>query len=134
MLEQRPEALALAVDDAHLRAEHPGWNGGWVMVRRRELHPRGDPRRDPRRHYYSSCGPELYAIERDGNRVTLSTSPVCFVRVVGPAWAGARAGSYDGTLLTEATFTVPGDWAYVHFELEDANGKRAWTNIVSLEG
>ena len=32
MLEQSPSTLALAVDDAHLRPEHPGWHGGWVMV------------------------------------------------------------------------------------------------------
>lgn len=31
-LMQNPQALAFAVDDAHLRPEHPGWNGGWVTV------------------------------------------------------------------------------------------------------
>ncbi|MCX7935458.1 MAG: hypothetical protein N3A66_09400, partial [Planctomycetota bacterium] len=32
MLARQPDALAIAADDAHLRPEHPGWNGGWISV------------------------------------------------------------------------------------------------------
>ena len=32
MLKRKPATLGLAADDAHLRAEHPGWNGGWIVV------------------------------------------------------------------------------------------------------
>jgi predicted metal-dependent phosphoesterase TrpH len=35
--------LGFAVDDAHLRPEHPGWNGGWIQVLASGLRNRTDP-------------------------------------------------------------------------------------------
>ena len=46
LLSRNPSALAFAVDDAHLRPEHPGWNGGWIVVNAgvcARRHPREHP-------------------------------------------------------------------------------------------
>jgi hypothetical protein len=128
MLERFPNTLGLAVDDAHVRAEHPGWNGGWIVVNasHRSRQAIQDAMREGR--FYSSCGPAFHAIEYDGQHVTVHTSPVQFIRLVGPAHWGKRIGAFDGTCFTEATFQVPDQWSYAYIELEDSQGRRAWTN------
>ena len=83
-------------------------------------------------NFYSSCGPDFLTIESDGASVTIATSPVQFVRLVGPAVLGDRIGSFDGKLVTEATFEIPRDWDYVYLEVEDNQGRRAWTNPLFL--
>ena len=128
MLRRFPNTLAFAVDDAHMRPEHPGWNGGWIMVNAPELSPEAIWAALRAGHFYASCGPEFHAIEYDGTCVAIQTSPVQFVRLVGPAYLGARIGSFEGALLTRAALRVPLDWPYAYLEIEDTRGRRAWTN------
>jgi hypothetical protein len=127
-LEADPNILAFAADDGHLRPEHPGWNGGWIAVNApactaAHILPaiRGG-------NFYSSCGPEFRSITLDGTELRLETSPVRFVRMAGPAWLGQRVGSFAGNLLTQVRMPVPPEWRYVYVEIEDAVGRRAWTN------
>jgi hypothetical protein len=128
MLRAFPNTLAFAVDDAHLRPEHPGWNGGWVMVNAPECTPKAILTALRAGNFYSTCGPEFFDLQFDGETVTLRCSPVQFIRLVGPGYHGHRCGSFDGRLLSEASFTIPPDWPYVYLEVEDAQGHRAWTN------
>ena len=130
LLRNNRNILAFAVDDAHLKPEHPGWNGGWIMVNARECSTDEIMRAIRNGNYYSSCGPEIHAINWDGNELHLSTSPVQFMRIVGPAWHGVRFGSFDGNLLTDVSVAVPTDWDYVYVEVEDHSGYRAWTNAL----
>jgi len=130
MLRRFPGTLALAVDDAHVRPEHPGWNGGWVMVSARDLSAPAIVDALWAGRYYSTCGPDFLEFHCDGNCVTVRTSPVRFARLVGPANQGKRTGKFDGTLIKEVTFEVPADWPYAYLELEDAGGRRAWSNTL----
>jgi hypothetical protein len=127
-LNANPNTLGFAVDDAHLRAEHPGWNGGWVMVNAPECTAEAIIAAIRRGNYYSSCGPEMHSIAFDGTEVHVETSPIRFARLVGPRSTGQRAGSFDGELLTEVSFVVPEGWGYAYLEIEDEAGRRAWTN------
>lgn len=128
MLRRLPNTLGFAADDAHLKPEHPGWNGGWIVVNAAGG-SRGEIMGAIRAgNFYSSCGPEFRAVEFDGTVLSLRTSPVRFVRLAGPGSLGQRAGSFDGETLTEASFEVPRDWAYAYVEIEDERGRRAWTN------
>ena len=129
MLERFPSTLAFAVDDAHIRPEHPGWNGGWIMVNAPNLSRQAIQAAIRAGNFYSTCGPEFHAIECDGTYVTVRTSPVQFARLVGPAYLGNRIGSFGGGLLREATFEIP-DWPYAYLEVEDDHGRRAWTNTL----
>ena len=83
--------------------------------------------------FYSSCGPAFHAIEGDGREVHVRTSPVQFIRLVGPAHLGKRVGSFDGATVEATTFEVPGDWSYAYLEIEDAQGHRAWTNALFID-
>jgi hypothetical protein len=133
MLRRFPNTLGFAVDDAHIRPEHPGWNGGWIMVAAEACTREAilDAVRAGR--FYSSCGPEFHAIEVAGQRVRFETSPVQFARLVGPASRGQRVGSFDGRVFEEMTFEIPEGWAYAYLEIEDTQGRRAWTNPLFTE-
>jgi hypothetical protein len=123
-----PNTLALAVDDAHLITEHPGWNGGWIMVNAPERTPAVLLEAIRMGNFYASCGPEIHSLEWDGCELHLSTSLIRHFRLVGPGWRGERLGSFDGPLFSEIRIPVPDDWQYVYVEIEDDHGKRAWTN------
>ena len=127
-LERRGRTLAFAVDDAHLQEWFPAWNGGWIMVNAAECTRAAVFAAIRAGNYYSTCGPEFHAIEYDGGRLAVRTSPVAFIRLIGPRGLGTRAGSFEGPPITEASFEAPADWAYAYLELEDSRGRRAWTN------
>lgn len=129
-LEHDPRKLALAVDDAHLRPEHPGWNGGWIVVNAETCTGGAIMDAIRRGNFYASCGPDFHTLVWDGREVHLQMSPVQFVRLVGSRTHGARAGSFDGSQLREVSFVVPDAWDYVYVEIEDADGHRAWTNTL----
>jgi hypothetical protein len=133
MLARAPNTLGLAVDDAHIRPEHPGWNGGWIVVNATSLTGEAILRAIRAGRFYSSCGPEFRRIEYDSRSVHVETSTVQFIRLVGPAHWGKRVGSFDDRRLVEATFEVPAEWAYAYLEIEDAQGRRAWTNTLFVE-
>ena len=130
MLARQPGTLGLAVDDAHLRPEHPGWRGGWIVVNAAERTAEGILDAIRRGNFYSSCGPEFHSITFDGSQVEIETSSVQFIRLVGPASAGQRLGSFDGRRLNGARFTVSSEWTYAYLEIEDELGRRAWTNTL----
>ena len=129
-LSRQPATLGFASDDAHLTAAHPGWDGGWIMVQARACTPAAILAAIRRGRFYSSCGPEFRSIEREGGAVRVHTSPVRFIRLVGPRSCGARCGAFRGRLLTEASFDLPPDWPYAYVEIEDHRGRRAWTNTL----
>jgi hypothetical protein len=132
MLTQSPNTLGFAVDDAHISPVHPGWNGGWVMVNAATRSLAAILSAIRAGNFYSSCGPRIESIESQGDEVTIRCSPVQFARLVGPGSRGARTGSFEGGLLTGATFKVPPSWQYACIEIEDEQGRRAWTNPLFL--
>jgi len=133
LLSINPQALAFAVDDAHLRPEHPGWDGGWIVVNAEECTRQKILAAIRCGNFYSSCGPEIRSITFDGAELSVRTSPIQFMRLVGPNSSGQRIGSFDGRLITEATMSIPADWQYVYLEIEDERGRRAWTNNLFID-
>jgi hypothetical protein len=130
LLSERPATFGVASDDAHLQAEHPGWNGGWIVARVRSRTPEAIRNAISRGEFYSSRGPSFEAVSFDGRNIALKTSPVQFARVVGSRWNGHRVGGFDGRLFTEATLPFPSNVPYAYLEIEDAQGRRAWTNNI----
>ncbi len=132
MLLQRPATLGFASDDSHLRPEHPGWNGGWIMVNAPQCTRRALLSAIRRGNYYSTMGPEFHRIEHRGGMVRVETSPIHFARLVGPRWAGKRVGGFEGRTMTTVEFELfpDGGNPYCYLEIEDGSGKRAWTNAL----
>ncbi len=127
-LMQNPDTLGLAVDDAHLRAEHPGWNGGWIVANAAACSTDEIIRCLRRGNFYSSCGPRIRSLAVDGDLLHVETSPVRFIRLVGPGARGRRFGAFDGALVESLTVRLPQDWRYLYLDIEDPEGRRAWTN------
>jgi hypothetical protein len=133
MLKHAPNKLGFAVDDAHIQSEHPGWDGGWIVVNAPTLS------RDTISHairagrFYASCGPEFHALAYDGKAVHATTSAVQFARLVGPASSGKRVGFFDDQTLDRVSFEIPQDWPYAYLEIEDTHGRRAWTNTLLVD-
>lgn len=123
-----PNVLAFAVDDVHLLSGQDIWNGGWIVVNAPACTAQEIIHAIRRGNFYSSCGPEIHSITFDGTNVHIETSPVRFVRMVGPGWNGRGMGSPKGHLLRQVSLPIPQDWRYVYMELEDQKGHRAWTN------
>ena len=134
MLDDNPNSLAFAADDTHLRVTEPGWKGGWIMVNAAECTPQAILRAIRQGKFYSTQGPLFEQIAYQDGQVHVQTSPVQFIRLVGPAWNGTRVGSFDGKLFTQAAFTVPQDWEYAYLEIEDSCGRHAWTNTLWVCG
>lgn len=128
MLRENPAALAFSVDDVHLRQENLGWQGGWIMVNAEARTREEIISAIKGGNFYSTCGPEFQTLAFDGQDLHIQTSPVRFVRLVGPRCLGRRLGTFEGPELTRASLRVPQDWAYTYVELEDIRGRRAWTN------
>ncbi|MBN1642341.1 MAG: CehA/McbA family metallohydrolase [Anaerolineae bacterium] len=133
MLAARPGTLGLAVDDAHIVPQHPGWNGGWIMVQAGACTRAAILEAIRAGRFYSTCGPQFYTIVQEGRTVSVETSPVRFARLVGPGSSGKRVGFFDEQRLEQATFDIPESWAYAYLEIEDADRRRAWTNALLLE-
>ena len=130
LLGENPHALAIASDDAHFSRESPMWKGGWVMVNAAERSHAAIMDALRAGNYYSSSGPSIYSITRQDKRVQVETSPVQFIRLVGPAWRGhgKAVGMVEGKAITAASFEIPSTWAYAYIEIEDQQHGRAWTN------
>jgi hypothetical protein len=63
----------------------------------------------------------------DGNKLRVSTSPVRYIRLIGPKSLGNWIVS-QGNEIKE--FEIPSNWTYARLEIEDENGKRAWSNTL----
>jgi len=128
LLARGSDVLGFAVDDAHLRPEHPTWDGGWIVVNVSDRTRDAIDTAIRSGNFYSSCGPSFISIDRVSTGVTATCSPVRYARLVGPAHAGKRVGTPDGPLLTDMHFEIPENWPYAILEIEDNVGHRAWTN------
>lgn len=132
LAEREPSALSFAADDAHLRSEHPGWNGGWIVVNAPQRSRQALMAAVWAGNFYASTGPEFHSLVYEDGTVTAETSPVQFARLVGPASVGQRVGNFEGTLFSHFSFKIPSSWAYAYLEIEDGQGRRAWTNALLI--
>jgi len=133
MLKQKPGTLAFAVDDAHISHYHPGWNGGWIVVNALQCSRAAIMDAIRAGNYYSSCGPDFRSIEFDGTNVNIETSPIRFARHVGPDSSGEQIGTFWEQPFTSASFKAPSGWEYAYIEIEDDQGRRAWSNTLFAE-
>jgi hypothetical protein len=127
---RNPYTLAFAVDDAHICPDHPGWNGGWIVINALELSSKAVLCAIREGNFYSSCGPEFLSITLENDQLHVETSPVQFARLVGPGCNGMRRGNFDSEPIRTMSFTVPPGWEYAYLEVEDSNGGKAWTNAL----
>jgi len=128
-LKQQPDLLGFAADDSHFIEEAPFETGGWIMVNAPELSNEAILASIRRGNFYSSTGPlfKSIAIEQR-NRVVVETSPIIHARLVGPRDRGKYKGALGREPMTDTHFRIPDEWTFARLEIEDADGKVAWSN------
>jgi hypothetical protein len=134
MLDQNSGTLGLAVDDAHITAEEPAWNGGWIMINAPVLTCEAVSQAIRTGNFYSSTGPEFQTIEYHNQRVYVKTSPVRAIHLVGPGRHGMKIMSPATESVTEAEFVVPEAWSRAYLHLEDFDHRQAWSNPLFIPG
>jgi hypothetical protein len=128
MLTHNPDFLGFATDDSHFLPDHAYWQGGWVMVNAGDCSQLEILTSIRKGNFYATQGPEFKTIEYDENTVVVETSPVSYVRLIGPRRTGKWIHSLDKNAICRAEFEIPPDWPYARLEIEDDLGKRAWSN------
>ena len=128
MLETRSEVIGIATDDAHFTADSMFWKGGWVMVDAPRCERTAILEALRQGRLYASQGPSIHSLEVERDQVQIRTSPIRFARLVGPRCKGEWI--HHAREFTEAAFRLPAGWDFVRLEIENAEGRRAWTNAL----
>ena len=135
--------VAIAADDSHL----PGYDSvlAWTMVRATERTAAGVLDALRRGRCYGSCGPVIERIEVTEREIRVRVSPCAWIALVSGPQDGGRVnagrlglctrGSIMETtsegLIVEACFEHPARSEWARLELADANGRRAWSNVLA---
>ena len=129
VLETNPAFTGIAVDDAHFVPGEPFWKGGWIMVNATQKSAQAIIDAIRQRHFYATQGPEFHYYFRQGQRVEMEMTPVKYARLIGPRSLGKWI--YQAKTFQHAVFEIPSHWQTVRIEIEDREGRRAWTNTLS---
>ena len=127
LLTEGKQMYAVAVDDGHAKDQHCK---GWVRVK-------ADKDIDSiltaltKGEFYASCGPEIYDFYVEDGKAYIKCSPASKIIIRNGLRPSRMKKSEDGS-LTEAEFDVSRYTDYVRMVVEDASGKRAWTNPIYL--
>ena len=122
---QSGRTWGFATDDTHWK--HGAEGRGWVMVRTNDETSAGIVAALRRGEFYSSMGPEIRDIRIESGGIRVQTSPGARITIVA---ARANGSNYCAVSdqLTEATHELRGTEQYVRIEIEDKDGRRAWSN------
>ena len=126
----------IAADDCHNIFGFEGTKcdsfGGWIMINAEKLDYETIMNAIKNRKFYASCGPEIHSIIREGDEVTITTSPV---RLISRQTEGRQSGALfaeDGELITTATFPLKENEKYFRFTIEDEKGYKAWSQVYEV--
>ena len=135
MIKHGKRVACIAADDNHNSKQLDSPNsdsfGGWIMINADKLNYESIIDALKKHNFYSSCGPEIYSLTRDGNIVTVKTSPV---RKISKQTEGRQAEakiSDRGELISEADFKVKDNEKIFRITLEDEYGYKAYSQAYS---
>lgn len=129
LLQQRPNMFGVAADDAHHTERLPCWGGGWIRVNVRDAEQKAVLQALKRGEFYASNGPEFQSFAYDGQTVTVKTSLVRIIRLITPGLYGdLRVAADRSSGLTRAVFDLQDAQHPVRIEIEDFQGRIAWSN------
>jgi hypothetical protein len=134
---------AIATDDSH----HPGFDSdhAWAWVRAAERSAAAVLAALATGSFYSTSGPAIHDIRREGDTVEVRCSPCRSATLVagkskgaavnagrlGYRHGGSALSTDDAGLITAAQLTIPAASTHIRFEVTDASGRKAWANPVA---
>lgn len=132
-LQRGKKIFAFATDDAHasdMEAEVSTYFGGWISVAGNELTQSSIVDNIKKGNFYSSTGPEFHRIEREGNTITVFTSPVQSIRFVFYPGRGVNIYAPDAKNISTASLRLPDNISYLRIEAVDKYKRTAWSNPI----
>jgi hypothetical protein len=140
VLERGRLCFGIATDDSH----HPGHDSGlaWVWAYCRERSAEAVLTALQEGNFYSSTGPEILNLAVDDETIEIRCSPARSVTLLAGRSKGARVNAGksgyvhramiletdDADGITAARLERPPRAPYGRLEIEDAQGRMAWTN------
>lgn len=126
ILRDGKKIYATMCDDSHSLQK---MFGGWVMINADCLDYDTIMTALQRGDFYCSNGPEIYSMTRDGNVVTIKTSPA---RRIALSTRGRRCDVLWGDTVTEATFELKPEDGYFRITVDDISGNHAHTQAYEV--
>ena len=130
LLERNSDIVGISCDDAHFEPQYPAWNGGWVMVQAAECTQSAVIEALRSGRFYSTQGPEIHSLQCNDGVLQAKTSPIQTAWLVGERDFGDHITTDPKGKLTEIRRVLPENYQYIRLEVEDAAGRRAWTNTL----
>lgn len=120
---------AIACDDAHWNV--PGDQnrdafGGWVMVKAEASAPEALVAALKAGHYYSTQGPDILSLAREGDELVIETSACEQIILAGPHSLSIFAAGSGITTARLPLDRFAGKWA--RLMVLDGHGRSAWSN------
>lgn len=129
MLSAGMKTNAMACDDMH---DLSIVLGGYIMVKAEKLDYNSIITAIENGDYYSTSGPEIKNVTVNDGVVNVSCSKAKSVRFVTDIIFGRTYRDEEGN-IEECSHKLFGLEKYVRIEVEDINGKKAWTNPIYLD-
>jgi hypothetical protein len=125
LLTQGRRCWGVSVDDCHDIARDGA--RGWVMVDAPSCDWSSLRAALLRGSFYASTGPQFQTISANDRRISFTTSPCVEVRIVGRGGAVIHRLTSETEQAYTVHFEAPDAEPYVRAEIEDAQGRRAWS-------
>ena len=121
------KVYATMCDDSHSLGR---MFGGWVMINAPKLDYQTIMEHLKDGKFYASNGPQIYSLVRDGNMVTIKTSPA---KRIALSTRGRRCDVLWGEGVTEATFELQPSDGYFRITVDDLHGNHAHTQAYEVK-
>lgn len=104
--------------------------GAWVMINADKLDYATIMNALQKGDFYSSNGPEIYSLTREGNTVTVKSSPA---KRIALSTGSRRCAVLWGDGVTEATFELQPSDGYFRITVDDLYGNHAHTQAYEVD-
>lgn len=135
MLKAGKKIYCTACDDNHNRFDFSSPKndsfGGWVNINANKLDYESIMTALKDGNFYSSCGPEIYSLAADKDKVIIKTSPCYKISLITSGRRG-ETELEESACLTQAEFTLKPSDKYFRIRVTDKNGKSAYTNAYEI--
>ena len=136
MLRAGKRVFCTASDDCHahkpLGSVYNDSFGGWVDINADVLSYDSIMKALQHGSFYASTGPSIESLVRDGDKVTVKTSPCKSICYITKGRRRKARIAEDGECLTEATFDIRDTDGYFRLKVINDHGKCAYTQAYEI--
>ncbi len=131
MLKAGKKVYCTMCDDCHLKAplDSPDCDafGGWVMINAERLNYSEIMTALTRGVFYASSGPQIKSLIRDGNTVSIETSPAVQIAYTTNGRRSKAVNTKNGETVSFAEFEIKENDGYFRITVKDKEGNYAFT-------